>query len=127
MRRVVLVGLLVLHSAFRVPAQTIAKTPVPFTWTADGRACSGYLKVLPKRLVWKSSWSTCIADSWRVVSSGDETVLALDHVHKTGSCDDIRFVRIKPTMDANDIWEVSGYPSMDALYQKKNVLDCTMQ
>lgn len=89
------VALLFLSTCIAQPAKSDLPLPVPFRLTSDGHACSGYLHMKAKRLVWKSSFSMCASTSWSVQRQGDSWVSTLPPGPESKPCR-IQAVRMRP-------------------------------
>lgn len=83
-----------------------------------GRACSGLLKITPKRLSWNTSFSPCSASAFTLVErrqEGGATQWAYRFVRTPKSCF-YKVVMLKKVVnpDARIEWHTSGFTSMEA-------------
>ena len=108
--------------------RSIGPLSVPFRLDSDGRACSGYLRVSAQELVWKSSWSTCHATSWRSSPQENGWLIELHGQTAEKKCN-IHYIRIGNIRDTKDLWEVQGYASLTDLHRRPDtpVLGCLME
>ena len=126
MRSWIAVFLLSISVAASAQRQTMVKKasplPVPFRLTSDGRACSGYLHVTAKRIVWKYAWGVCKGEDW-TASQKDGLWLILLHQTpvEAKSCPMpvIKMSQPIPDPERYALWEVTSY--------QYNQLDCMMQ
>lgn len=107
--------------------------PLPFRMTSDGRACSGYLHVTARSLVWKSSWSTFRASSWTATNKNGIWVFELKQTDLERKQHPLGVIEMHPHDPDNHekyaVWEVAGYESMEKYLAHPDlpVLDCGMQ
>jgi hypothetical protein len=83
-----------------------------------GRACSGLLKITPKRLSWNTAFSPCPASAYTLVERRQEsnaTQWAYRFVHTPRNCF-YKVVMLKKLVDVDGRveWHASGFTSMKA-------------
>lgn len=83
-----------------------------------GRACSGLLKITPKRLSWNTAFSPCPASAYTLVErrrEGDAAQWAYRFVRTPKSCF-YKVVMLKKLVDVDGRveWHASGFTSMKA-------------
>jgi hypothetical protein len=83
-----------------------------------GRACSGLLKITPKRMSWNTAFSPCSASAYTLVErrqEGGATQWAYRFTRTPKSCF-YKVITLKKvvTPDARIEWHASGFTSMEA-------------
>ena len=130
MKKTMLMVALSLASSTAQDVKTDLPLLLPFRLTGEGHACSGYLHVTPKRLVWRSSFSVCASSGWTVRHEGDSWVFDLPPGPESKACR-MRTMRMHPltAVSKDSLWELTGFLSLDELkeHPKSPVLDCVMQ
>ncbi len=107
------------------PAQTPATVSPPVeprvqlgVFEGTGRACSGRLKITPRRLSWNTAFSPCPASAYTLVErrqEGEATQWAYRFVRTPKSCF-YKVVMLKKLVDVDGRveWHASGFTSMKA-------------
>jgi hypothetical protein len=120
-------GFSLMSAAAQEMQKTIGSLSVPFKLESDGRACSGFLRVTGKELIWKSSWSTCRGE-WLAKADGSRWIVTLTNQFQENNCR-IHVIEMKHPKDMEDLWSVAGYASLNDLQQHPTlpILACVMQ
>ena len=128
MRNVVLaISIVASSGAFGQKPDSKNALLLPIKLDGDGRACSGYLRITPKELTWKSSWSLCHAESWKYVSGGDRINIELGKQTHENKCT-IHAIQMFHPAHMQNTWSVAGYHSLADLQRNPDapVLNCPM-
>ena len=134
MRSWIAVFLLAISVAASAQRQTVVKKaspiPLPFRLTSDGHACSGYLHVTEKIIVWKYAWGVCKGEDWTASEKNGVWQILL---HQTPAEEKICLMTVikmrRPYAEhgRHAPWEVLSYKSLAEYKKPSGVpdLDCT--
>jgi len=87
---------------------------LPFRRPIGGYACSGYLHITQQRIVWKSSFRTCRASSWKTMEKGKVWALRLKQTAAERKACGMEVIVMRaefPDGGGAPPWEVIGYTS----------------